>query len=189
MEYVAIDFETANRYPDSACAIGLALFDEDGRKLDSYYSLIHPRVPYFDPVCTNVHHLDSRDILSSPYLDELWPDISAFIGSRALVAHNARFDMGVLKASLKGCGITPPSYEYYCTLSLSRRFIPGHACYKLTYLVDEVLNMNYQAHQALDDAYVCGKLFYYLCGKYMLDKEELDEYLLEKGLDYPKVLS
>ncbi|MCR5732882.1 MAG: 3'-5' exoribonuclease, partial [Sphaerochaetaceae bacterium] len=164
MEYVAIDFETANRYPDSACAIGLSLFDEEGVRRDSFYSLICPVIPYFDPVCTNVHHLDSRDVLRAPKLDEIWDDIYSFIGSRPLVAHNARFDMGVLKASLTRCGINPPPYEYYCTLNLARRLLPGYDCYKLTYLVDQVLGMNYHAHLASDDAYVCGKLFHRLCG-------------------------
>ncbi len=189
MEYVAIDFETANRYADSACALGLCLFDEDGRKVDSWYSLICPRIPYFDPVCTNVHHLDPGDVLSAPKLPELWKDIVDFIDDRPLVAHNARFDMNVLKTSGNCSGLEVPPYEYYCTLSLSRRLVPGYSCYKLTYLVQELLQMDYRAHLASDDAYVCGKLFYRLCGKHLLDKEELDEYLIEKRLDYPRRLS
>ena len=35
LDYVAIDFETANQMPQSACSVGLARFDEDGRVLDT----------------------------------------------------------------------------------------------------------------------------------------------------------
>lgn len=186
MEYVAIDFETANRYQDSACALGLCLFDEDGRRKDSWYSLIRPRIPYFDPFCTRVHQLDPNDILSAPTLPELWSDIVDFIGQRPLVAHNARFDMGVLRTSSYCCRLEIPQYEYYCTLALARKLVPGYFSYKLTYLVQELLQMEYHAHLASDDAYVCGKLFHRLVGSHLVDKEELDEFLLEKRLDYPR---
>lgn len=37
MEYVALDFETANRQSGGACAIGMVRFDMDGNPLDSFY--------------------------------------------------------------------------------------------------------------------------------------------------------
>ena len=85
MEYVSIDFETANTSFDSACAIGLCLFSSEGEELDSYYSLIRPKELVFDTRCTMVHNLDPYDIANAKSLPELWPDILAFIGDRALV--------------------------------------------------------------------------------------------------------
>ena len=43
MEFIAIDFETANRYNHSAVSVGLARMDHKGNVLDSYYTLIRPR--------------------------------------------------------------------------------------------------------------------------------------------------
>jgi DNA polymerase-3 subunit epsilon len=68
MNYVAIDFETANGYPGGACSVALARFDEEGMLLDTYYSLIHPKHPYFDPSMTAVHQLKDEDCLAAPEL-------------------------------------------------------------------------------------------------------------------------
>ncbi len=170
MEYVAIDFETASVLRDSACSIGLVLFDEEGAVRDSYYSLIRPPVLRFDDICTSVHHLDSDEISRSPSFNELWNDISSFIGSRPLVAHNAQFDMGVLKHTLYSWGLECPPYDYYCTLSLSRKLWKGKPSYKLTALAGE-LGWEYDAHNALSDAVVCGRLFYRLCGDVLFSDE------------------
>lgn len=50
-EFVAIDFETANEQRRSVCALGLALFDNEGQLADSYYQLLrpHPDVDCFNP--------------------------------------------------------------------------------------------------------------------------------------------
>ncbi|MBQ0070559.1 MAG: 3'-5' exoribonuclease, partial [Spirochaetales bacterium] len=110
MEYCAIDFETASCLMDSACAIGLVKFDAEGTILDSYYSLVRPPVLRFDPICTSVHHLDPFDISAAPVFKDLWPEIKAFIGNLPLVAHNAQFDMNVLRHTLSSWGLETPPY-------------------------------------------------------------------------------
>lgn len=169
MEYVAIDFETAACRMDSACALGLVRFDEEGCQKASWYSLVRPPVLQFDPVCTAVHHLSSSDIIASPTIAELWPEIEAFIGGDALVAHNAQFDMNVLRHSLYAWGIKVPPFKYYCTLSLSRKLWKGRPSYKLTSLAEE-MGWEYDAHNALEDAVVCGRLFSRLCGEMLFDE-------------------
>ena len=110
MQFVSIDFETANQEPSSACAIGLSRFDEDGRQVDSWYSLIRPPVMYFDPVCVSVHGLHPADCRWMPTFDELYGQIRSFIGDDVLVAHNAPFDMGVLRATAQHYGIALPNW-------------------------------------------------------------------------------
>ena len=170
MQYVAIDFETASRAQDSACSIGLVRMDEEGEKLDSYYSLICPPDLVFDDDCTNVHHLDPLVVSKAPKFNELWPDVSSFIGQTPLVAHNAIFDMGVLKATLNRYGIEPIHNDYYCTLSLARKLWRGKPSYKLTYLANE-FGWEYDAHNALADAEVCGRLFSKLCGINLFEED------------------
>lgn len=163
MQYVAIDFETASVLRDSACSIGLARFDEEGNIIDSYYSLIRPPVLRFDSVCTSIHHLSPFLIESSPTFKEQWPEISSFIGSSPLVAHNAQFDMGVLSHTLASWDIDIPRYKYFCTLSLSKKLWRSRPSYKLTSLAEE-FGWEYEAHNALEDAVICGRLFSRLCG-------------------------
>lgn len=191
MRYCSIDFETANRYPESACAIGLCEFDEEGSLLDSFYSLIRPHRLEFDPMCTAVHHLDPLDIAKAPTLDELWPGICSFVYGLPLVAHNAPFDIPVLKASAMAAGVGGLETEYYCTLSLSRRVLAPRASYRLTSLAED-FGWVYDAHMALEDAIVCGKLFARLCGDALFSDSSMDAFMKKvyRGMDrgYPRRL-
>lgn len=175
MQYVAIDFETASRAKDSACSIGLVRMDEEGRAIDSYYSLICPPDLYFDPACTAVHHLDPIEVSKAPTFGDIWPEVKAFIGAEPLVAHNALFDIGVLRATLESYRLVPTHNDYYCTLSLSRKLWKGKPSYKLTYLAGE-LGWFYDAHNALADAEICGKLFSKLCGINLVEEEILSRF-------------
>ena len=170
MNYVAIDFETAACRMDSACALGLVRFDSEGTELESWYSLIRPPVLQFDDVCTQVHHLSPLDITKAPTLKELWPEIREFIKNDPLVAHNAQFDMNVLRHTLVAWDLDVPSYKYFCTLSLSRTLWKGRRSYKLTSLAED-MGWEYDAHNALADAEVCGKLFSRLCGEVLYNDD------------------
>ena len=170
MNYVAIDFETAACRMDSACALGLVRFDSEGTELESWYSLIRPPVLQFDDVCTQVHHLYPLDITKAPTLKELWPEIREFIKNDPLVAHNAQFDMNVLRHTLVAWDLDVPSYKYFCTLSLSRKLWKGRRSYKLTSLAED-MGWEYDAHNALADAEVCGKLFSRLCGEVLYNDD------------------
>lgn len=187
MEYVAIDFETANTAPDSACSVGLVRFDEEGRVVDSYTSLIRPPVLYFDPVCVAVHGLNASDCRWERRFDEVLKDMVPFIGDDPLVAHNAAFDMRVLRSSAAAYGVQLPNWEYYCTLALSRRMLPGRS-HKLGELVCNYLETVYDAHVASSDAEMCGRLFGRLLAGKLYDKATLDHELRLRGVAYPKRL-
>ena len=62
----------------------------------------------------------------APAFPELWPRIAPVFESGLLVAHNAVFDLGVLKKCLKGYGIPwRRSARYLCTVQMGRRLLPG----------------------------------------------------------------
>ena len=125
MRYVAIDFETASGAMDSACAVGLVRMDEEGCILDEYSSLIRPCNAAFDSRCFSVHHLDPISVLSAPSAADVWPEMREFIGDLPLVAHNAEFDISVLRSTLASWGLEPCHNRYYCTLSLARKVWKG----------------------------------------------------------------
>ncbi len=177
MEYVALDFETANRTRESACSLGLALFDEEGSLLDTWYTLVKPPTSWFDPVCIAVHGLKWQDVADAPTFETAWPQAWQFIDGRLVVAHNASFDMGVLKASLQYYGMEIPPLKYACTLKVARKAWPTMENHKLTYLSQE-FNMEYRAHHALDDAVNCGKLFAMGCHGHLNEMDELRKFLI-----------
>lgn len=102
MNLISIDFETANKYRNSPCAIGLVVANEHGIT-DEFYSLINPLMD-FDPYNVYVHGITERDVEDAPTFDELWPKISDYISNSLVVAHNASFDMSVLRYTLDRIG-------------------------------------------------------------------------------------
>lgn len=186
MNYVAIDFETANGYPGGACSVALARFDEEGMLLDTYYSLIHPKHPYFDPSMTAVHQLKDEECLGAPEFEMVWPAMREFIGRDLLVAHNAVFDMGVLKGCFEVYDLEARQMPYLCTLTIAKKVWPKMLSYKLAYLVD-YYGMEYQAHYALDDAIMCGKMMHKLCYGHLNEMLDLRRFLITKGIE-PKFI-
>lgn len=180
MEYVALDFETANGMAGGACALGMVRFDEDGRELDSWYSLLCPRTRWFDPRMSRVHGLSSASCLAAPTFPERWEEISSFIAGDLVCAHNAAFDMGVLRSELASYGLSSVPIDYVCTCSLARRIWRGLPSYRLSALVAYLDLADYRAHHALEDAEACGRLFHRECVGHLADRGELERYLAER---------
>jgi DNA polymerase III subunit epsilon len=101
MDFVAIDFETANEKRSSACAIGLTTVRE-GQIVDSFSRLIRPPELRFSFWNSKVHGLTENDVKDSPTFDELWPELLPLLENQIVVAHNASFDISVLRHS---CGL------------------------------------------------------------------------------------
>ncbi len=187
MKYIALDFETASSSMDSACSVGLVRMDEEGFVEDEFYSLICPKNPEFDPRCFSVHHLDPLSVLAAPSIEAIWPEMRDFIADRPLVAHNAFFDITVLRTSLSSWGLEPVHNPYYCTLSLSRKLWKGRRSYRLPVLAED-MGWEYEAHNALDDSRICGRLFSRLCGSALYDDETAKRFFQRVYRDgsYPK---
>ena len=157
MDFVTIDFETAKYSRESACSVGLVKF-ADGQAVDTFYSLIRPPKLYIRPDFTKIHGLTVDDVRDAPTFADLWDSaIKPFIGDFPLAAHNASFDMGVLKAVLERYELEVPELRNFCTCSLSRRTWPRFRSHALTALAEN-FGIVYAAHNALDDAMTCGKL-------------------------------
>jgi len=156
MNFIAIDFETANYSQNSACSIGLVKFINN-KPSDTYYSLIRPPKLYIRPDFTDIHGLTVDDVKDSPRFNEIWDSIKTFTGDLPLAAHNASFDMGVLKSVLNHYKLPIPKLPYFCTCHLSRRTWPNLKSHALTALAKN-FGIIYNAHNALDDALTCGKL-------------------------------
>ena len=71
MNFVAIDFETANPKHNSACAIGITQV-QDGIVQNTFYSLIRPPELEFSHWNTRVHGISESDVVDSPSLKDLW---------------------------------------------------------------------------------------------------------------------
>ncbi len=151
---VALDFETANRYPDSACQLGLVrMVDWSIRDCASF--LIRP--PEGEFLFTYLHGIDRESVAHEPDWGELWPRLSGwFEGADYLAAHNASFDQGVLQATCARFGLQAPQVPFLDTVSIARN-VWGIYPTKLN-LVCERLGIELNHHEALSDAKACAEI-------------------------------
>lgn len=161
LDYVAIDFETANTYANSACSVGLVRF-VDGKEVASVNSLICPAKMYFVPEWTEqIHHISYDDVRNKPQFPEVWDTLVVpfleQVPGLPLVAHNAGFDMNVIRSCMDYYGMPVPQLCYFDSLKVAQRTWPELDCHRLTYLGEKFL-IQYDAHNALDDSQTCGKI-------------------------------
>ena len=109
-DFAAIDFETANECPSSVCSVGVTVV-RGGEIVDKFYSLIHPEPEYYQWFCQQVHGLSEEDTDNAPLFPKVWAQIEPLIEGLPLVAHNARFDEGCLKAVFRVYQMDYPDYN------------------------------------------------------------------------------
>lgn len=176
LDYIAIDFETANMYKNSACSVGLVRFI-NGKETDSCYSLIHPAKMYFIPEWTEqIHHISYNDVRDKPYFPEIWDTmVMPFINQTPgipLVAHNGyMFDMPVIKDCCSYYGMEIPKLDYFDSLIIAKKTWPELDSHKLTQL-GEYFGIEYLAHDALEDSKTCGQIIKFAAEKWKVDSVE-----------------
>ena len=154
MRFVAIDFETANNKADSACQLA-AVRVVDGEIVEQRSWLIRPPSLYFSPRNIAIHGIRPADVKDSPTMNGVWRELSPMIEGEVIIAHNARFDVGVLISSLAAHDVHCPDFEFNCTRSLSRGVWPGRSGYGLKPL-GSWLGISFKHHDALEDARCCA---------------------------------
>jgi DNA polymerase-3 subunit epsilon len=159
MNFISIDFETANPSRVSICAAGLAVF-EDGQLTESPYWLVRPPKGkgWFDEDFIEIHGLTHLDVLDAPEFPAIAPEFLARLNRADLViAHNAHFDIEHLRETLDHFGLPRTEFDYVCTYQLARRVWPGLPDHKLDTLAAKI-GFDFQHHHAKADAEAAGRV-------------------------------
>ena len=136
-------------------AIGISVI-EDGVITDNYYSLVDPEQP-FDYFNMRLTGISEETVRNAPAFPEVWAEIEPVMSQGLLVAHNAVFDMGVLKRCLSAYGIEwKPYVKYACTVQMGRRLLPGMS-HKLNVLCD-YYGIMLDHHKADSDSRACAEI-------------------------------
>ncbi len=124
--FVAFDTETTgfSSKNDRIVEIGVVKFRGDGKVLASTNWLVNPQRSVPEYVIRNVHGISTEMAAEAPLFREVWPEFSAFCGDAILIAHNANFDVGFLKAELKRAKIDLQALAVVDTLPLFRNWFP-----------------------------------------------------------------
>ncbi|WP_337017863.1 3'-5' exonuclease [Oceanobacillus massiliensis] len=155
MNFVAIDFETANEKRHSACAVGLVVANEH-EIIDEYYSLINP-LTGFRSFNTYIHGISEEDVIDAPTFAELWPTLQPYLMNNLVIAHNASFDMSVIRNTLDFFKLPYPIMDYLCTVKISQQIWPELENHKLNTLAAHH-GILFEHHHALEDARVAAKV-------------------------------
>lgn len=153
-DFVVIDFETANNSMDSACSIGIVAV-KDLEIVNEEYYLIKPPTEYFDKVNISIHGITYEDVKDSDTFDILWPNIKHYF-EEIVIAHNAHFDISVLKNLSVTYNLDVDNFIYLDSISISNAVcscgtsLPKRAAYLNVELTNH--------HNALDDSLACANV-------------------------------
>ena len=154
-KFIVFDVETPNRASDRMSAIGIAVV-ENGAVTEEYYSLVDPET-HFDYFNGQLTGIDENAVKDAPSFPKLWENIEPLMSGGILTAHNAVFDLGVLKRCLQGYGIKwKPSVPYLCTVQIGRKLLPKMS-HKLNVMCDHY-GIELRHHHAASDSRACAEI-------------------------------
>lgn len=118
-----IDFETASSAFYSACALGIVVLK--GREIiDKQYFLIQPPENFYEKENIAIHGITPEQTATAEAFPAIWQKIRHLFENTYVAAHNANFDMSVLKSTLNYYEIDQPDFLYMNTVGVSSYCIP-----------------------------------------------------------------
>jgi DNA polymerase-3 subunit epsilon len=154
MDFVAIDFETANEDFASICQVGIASFSQ-GQLAESWCSLVNPE-DNFSPLNIAVHGIYASDVQDSPTWENIFPVVAHRLRDKVVICHTP-FDRLALSRACERYDLAVCSCTWLDSARVTRRAWPQFA--KSGYGLSNIasfLGITYQAHDALEDARCAG---------------------------------
>lgn len=120
MDFLAFDFETANRNKSSICALGVVVV-ESGSIVHEKHYYINPEEE-FEVFNIHIHKINEDMVKEAPTFPEVWEEVKQLFCKYPLVAHNMKSaDMAMLRAACRKYDIPLPRFrELYDTMAIAR---------------------------------------------------------------------
>ena len=157
-EFVALDLETTGFIPEQSEPIEVgAVRIRNGEVVETFNRLIKPSRPIRENI-TELTGIRNEDVANAPSPEEVLQEFHAFLGDATIVAHNVDFDVPFLTHHFRrfGLELTNPTID---TLALSHLLLTGIKRFRLNQVAKHLKISQEQHHRAMDDAFVCGKIF------------------------------
>ncbi|MDF0605789.1 exonuclease domain-containing protein [Neisseriaceae bacterium TC5R-5] len=145
-----IDLETTggNINRDRITEIGLILLD--GERVERFECLVNPGQP-IPPFIENMTGISDAMVAPAPAFAERAEGLLQKLTGRLLLAHNVRFDYGLLRNEFRRLGLRFQSHTL-CTVKLSRHLYPQYFKHSLDSLIARHGIEQTARHRALADA-------------------------------------
>ncbi len=175
MNFIAIDFETANSARSSICSMGAAIV-QNGKLIDTAHFYIQPTPNYYDSFNTYLHGISDVDTRNKGTFAQQWSQLQPYFHNQTIVAHNAAFDCSVLRFTLDSAALSYPDLDYHCTFRLAQKMLPLRS-FRLNE-VSRYFNIQLQHHNAESDAKAAALIALRLCERHGVSSlEELSTQL------------
>ncbi len=154
-EYVAFDLETTGLSCDDDRIIEIgAVIMKNGKEIERFQTFVDPERPLRQEI-VDLTGITDEMLVGAPKVETVLPRFLQFVGDRVLVAHNAKFDTGFIRAECARQGI---AYTLTAadTLILAQQLMPELHRFKLDIVAKALSLPNFNHHRAADDANMCG---------------------------------
>ncbi|WP_238072093.1 DEDD exonuclease domain-containing protein, partial [Rhodococcus zopfii] len=152
--FVVVDLETTggSAENDAVTEIG-AVKVRGGEVIGEFATLVDPGrdIP---PAIVELTGITTAMVRAAPRMEQVLPSFLEFAAGSVLVAHNAGFDVGFLRAAAARSDTTWPRFPVVCTVKLARRVLGRDEApsVRLSALADLFHVSTRPTHRALDDA-------------------------------------
>ena len=156
-EFVAFDLETTglSSVNDRIIEIGAVLI-KNGQEVDRFQTFVDPQRE-LERKIVDLTGITDEMLVGAPLIEEVLPKFLEFVGDRILVAHNADFDTGFIRAECSRQNL-PYSFTTADTLILSQNLLSHLSKFKLDIVANALSLPEFNHHRAADDALTCGMI-------------------------------
>ena len=182
MEFVALDFETANADMSSICQLGLALF-KDGSLQEEWKTYIDPE-DFFDNINVSIHGIDEATVKGAPKLRDISNRIYSYLDGRIAVCHT-HFDRVAIHQACVKYDLRVPTCTWLDSARVTRRTWEQFA-YRGYGLGNVCAFLGYQfvQHDALEDAKAAAHILLAAIEKTGVDLQEWPQ-RVEQPIGFP----
>jgi DNA polymerase III subunit epsilon len=170
MEFVALDFETANADMSSICQLGLVLF-KDGSLQEEWKTYVDPE-DFFDEMNVSIHGIDETTVKGGPKLRDIVDRICSYLDGRIAVCHT-HFDRVAIHQACVKYDLRVPTCTWLDSARVTRRtwdqfayrgYGLGNVC--------AILGYQFVQHDALEDAKAAAYILLAAIEKTGMDLQE-----------------
>ena len=173
-EFVAFDLETTglSSKNDRIIEIG-AVRMRGGKEIDRFQTFVDPE-RVLERKIVELTGITDDMLIGAPKIEQVLPQFLEFVGDSILVAHNADFDTGFIRAACSRLGY---AYNYTSadTLILAQNLVPQLSKFKLDVVANALSLPEFNHHRAADDAAICGMIM----ARFMAMLEEMGIHALQ----------